>query len=310
MNENEALYPIREVSRLTGVNPITLRAWERRYGLFEPVRTASGHRLFTQEVVERIQRAVALTEKGIPISQVKQFLKEASNPASPAGSQGTTMTRQPAAQPIGDGELVHSLLAALEEADVAALEGLFDRLWSEWPESVSRRLLVTASLRINERDAVQCALWEAVLQPRLLTRLYHARRALGASAPRVWLNCTAQNWCAAVCSGLFALAALRLADLGVYALWGEQPETDGDTGRDARQDEKRRLAWLKALRCEGLALVSDGVDAADWQVWQQRHASLDLYYFAVSAEVGTATQDALQALNRQLGVNCEIWQPF
>src|SRR5690554_8015216 len=27
------LYPIREVSRLTGVNSVTLRAWERRYGL-------------------------------------------------------------------------------------------------------------------------------------------------------------------------------------------------------------------------------------------------------------------------------------
>jgi hypothetical protein len=26
------LYPIRTVATLTGVNPVTLRAWERRYG--------------------------------------------------------------------------------------------------------------------------------------------------------------------------------------------------------------------------------------------------------------------------------------
>ena len=30
--KQEELFPIREVSRLTGVNPVTLRAWERRYG--------------------------------------------------------------------------------------------------------------------------------------------------------------------------------------------------------------------------------------------------------------------------------------
>lgn len=31
----EELFPIREVSRLTGVNPVILRAWERRYGLMQ-----------------------------------------------------------------------------------------------------------------------------------------------------------------------------------------------------------------------------------------------------------------------------------
>lgn len=35
----EELFPIREVARLTGVNPVTLRAWERRYGLIQPMRT-------------------------------------------------------------------------------------------------------------------------------------------------------------------------------------------------------------------------------------------------------------------------------
>lgn len=36
-------YPIRTVSELTGINTITLRAWESRYGLIEPVRKNSGH---------------------------------------------------------------------------------------------------------------------------------------------------------------------------------------------------------------------------------------------------------------------------
>ena len=44
------LYPIRTVSTLTGVNPITLRAWERRYGLVKPVRTAGGNTTYLRDV--------------------------------------------------------------------------------------------------------------------------------------------------------------------------------------------------------------------------------------------------------------------
>lgn len=49
----EDLVPIREVARLTGVNPVTLRAWERRYGLIQPTRTESGHRLYALSDIER-----------------------------------------------------------------------------------------------------------------------------------------------------------------------------------------------------------------------------------------------------------------
>ena len=43
---DQELFPIRTVSAETGVNPITLRAWERRYGLVNPRRTDTGHRLY------------------------------------------------------------------------------------------------------------------------------------------------------------------------------------------------------------------------------------------------------------------------
>ncbi|MCA9937221.1 MAG: MerR family DNA-binding transcriptional regulator, partial [Anaerolineales bacterium] len=32
----------------TGLKPDTLRAWERRYGVPSPERTAGGHRLYSQ----------------------------------------------------------------------------------------------------------------------------------------------------------------------------------------------------------------------------------------------------------------------
>jgi MerR family transcriptional regulator, light-induced transcriptional regulator len=60
----EKLYTIGTVSKLTGVGAITLRAWERRYGLIEPVRKASGHRLYTRQNIDQINRITALTQQG------------------------------------------------------------------------------------------------------------------------------------------------------------------------------------------------------------------------------------------------------
>lgn len=67
--------PIREVTRLTGVHPVTLRAWERRYGLVVPQRTGKGHRLYSEEQVERIRRILVWLERGVAISQVRALLE-------------------------------------------------------------------------------------------------------------------------------------------------------------------------------------------------------------------------------------------
>ncbi len=76
--------PIRTVARLTGVNPVTLRAWERRHGLFQPVRTSKGHRLYTHEHVELVRRVLALVDRGVPISRVREHLDAGQSPAATA----------------------------------------------------------------------------------------------------------------------------------------------------------------------------------------------------------------------------------
>jgi len=71
-NANEAgLYPIRTVATMTGIKPVTLRAWERRYGLLQPQRTPKGHRMYSRADIERIHTILDLLEEGIPISQVR-----------------------------------------------------------------------------------------------------------------------------------------------------------------------------------------------------------------------------------------------
>ncbi|MDB6050063.1 MAG: ycgE 2 [Pseudomonas sp.] len=76
--KQEELFPIREVSRMTGINPVTLRAWERRYGLIQPTRTESGHRLYSQADIEEVRSILGWIERGVAVSKVGKILAKAS----------------------------------------------------------------------------------------------------------------------------------------------------------------------------------------------------------------------------------------
>lgn len=79
------LYPIRTVADLTGVNAVTLRAWETRHGFLRPVRKASGHRLYTQQDVDLIHRVVGLLDRGMRIGDVKAALEAGLDPVQQDG---------------------------------------------------------------------------------------------------------------------------------------------------------------------------------------------------------------------------------
>lgn len=68
------LFPIRELSARTKVNTVTIRAWERRYGLLKPERTPKGHRLYSEADVHRIEQVLALMARGVPVGKVKALL--------------------------------------------------------------------------------------------------------------------------------------------------------------------------------------------------------------------------------------------
>jgi len=62
-------YPIRAVSRLTGLSIDTLRAWERRYQAIVPERTDRG-RQYTQDNIQRLTLLREVVDRGHTISQV------------------------------------------------------------------------------------------------------------------------------------------------------------------------------------------------------------------------------------------------
>lgn len=77
------IYPIRTVAHLTGVNPRRIRAWEDQYNLLTPARTGGGHRLYSEEDVERIRWVKAMVDRGMSLKGI-QRLVEGPRPAQMA----------------------------------------------------------------------------------------------------------------------------------------------------------------------------------------------------------------------------------
>jgi DNA-binding transcriptional MerR regulator len=63
-------YSIKAVSEATGLGVATLRAWERRYGIIEPRRDRSGHRVYSAWDVSRLRRLRETTERGHAIGKI------------------------------------------------------------------------------------------------------------------------------------------------------------------------------------------------------------------------------------------------
>ncbi|WP_108671096.1 MerR family transcriptional regulator [Peribacillus acanthi] len=71
----EGKYNIKAVSKMLGIQPGTLRAWERRYQFIAPVRNESGHRLYTDEHVRILRWLIDKTNQGFTISQAVSLLE-------------------------------------------------------------------------------------------------------------------------------------------------------------------------------------------------------------------------------------------
>jgi len=84
------LYRIGEVSRLTQLKPFVLRYWETEFPMLEPVKSASGHRLYRQEDVEMVLRIKRLLyDEGFTIAGARRHLREQNGDGESSGAAGT-----------------------------------------------------------------------------------------------------------------------------------------------------------------------------------------------------------------------------
>ncbi len=130
-----------------------LRAWETRYGLLAPARTAGGQRLYREADVARVRAVRQLVAEGWSVAgAVSQVLGQPGEPEDPVGapSAGTGEEGESRAGPAARGLLSPSrsgrpLLDALAAVDayavVAAYEAVRDLLRAGSPREVRDTLV-------------------------------------------------------------------------------------------------------------------------------------------------------------------------
>lgn len=68
-----ALYSIDVVAQLCGVNPVTLRSWQR-HGLLKPQRDADGKRSYSDSDISRAHIILHWVSRGVPLTQIRAIL--------------------------------------------------------------------------------------------------------------------------------------------------------------------------------------------------------------------------------------------
>jgi MerR family transcriptional regulator, light-induced transcriptional regulator len=77
MPSPEPRYAIRIAARRSGLTAATVRAWERRYGAVQPVRSDTERRLYSDADIERLLRLRELTDRGHAIGRIAQLTTDA-----------------------------------------------------------------------------------------------------------------------------------------------------------------------------------------------------------------------------------------
>lgn len=134
------MYNLKAVVTETGLKPDTLRAWERRYGLPEPHRTPSGHRLYSEHDIQILKWLINRQHEGLSISHAVSYwhrlVKEKKNPLVIANSSQTIP------------QSLHAMSTQVESSatETSASLSIVDQLRQRW---------IFACLAFDERQSEQ-----------------------------------------------------------------------------------------------------------------------------------------------------------
>lgn len=151
-------FNLKVVLKETGLAADTLRAWERRYGLPLPNRTAGGHRLYSQRDIETIKWLIKRQSEGLSISRAVDLWNEqtasGSDPLSDSAQQASVTPLLPVPYQAPDTTLdsirAQWIQACLEFSESAA-EQTLNQAFSMFPvESVCLEVLQKGMLEIGQ----------------------------------------------------------------------------------------------------------------------------------------------------------------
>jgi DNA-binding transcriptional MerR regulator len=148
-NNQSATFNLKAVMRETGLKADTLRAWERRYDLPQPQRSAGRHRLYSQRDIDTLKWLIARRGEGLSISRAAALWREIeSNGQNPLQGQA-----QPAFSPQGDAiaQLRQDWLAACLAFDERRAEQILTQALALYPpETVCLQVLQKGLSSVGE----------------------------------------------------------------------------------------------------------------------------------------------------------------
>ena len=167
----KSLYPIRELSKKTGVLPVTLRAWERRYGILKPTRSEKGHRFYSDNDISKIKKILDLIKRGVSINRAAELYKQ----------QPSALVEETYIKSDHWKTYVEQMIDAIENYDQKRLDHIYSEILSLYPiETVTEQLLMpmldTFSLRwqLNYRGAIsEERFFSTFLRNKLGARFHH-----------------------------------------------------------------------------------------------------------------------------------------
>ena len=137
----EMTYPLKAAARLTGLSPELIRAWERRYGVIQPLRTPGGTRRYRAADLERLRLVKAAVDGGHRIGQVAKL-----DPAE--------LELRAAESPMPPADRLCEVLSALERLDGAEAQRLLSfQLSLLGPAHFAREFAAPLLLEVGERWA-------------------------------------------------------------------------------------------------------------------------------------------------------------
>jgi DNA-binding transcriptional MerR regulator len=139
--EGSPVLRIGELSRRLGVSEHVLRAWERRYGLPRPPRSAGGFRLYAETDARRIRQMQAHLARGLSAAEAARAAL-----THDAGPGPCHLPRDRSR------ELTGALRQALDAFDEPAAQAVLDRLMSDLPlTAVLREIVLPYLAELGER---------------------------------------------------------------------------------------------------------------------------------------------------------------
>jgi len=135
------VYTIKQASLRSGVSISLIRAWERRYAVVHPERTASGYRLYDDDAIYRLRAVRGLIEQGWSARQAASAVLEDPSAAGPR-----MLDTSPDGSPPGA-----AFVSAAAQYDLVAVEGALDDLFGRGSfEAVVDELVLPAAVMLGQ----------------------------------------------------------------------------------------------------------------------------------------------------------------